>query len=325
MASLRLGVVLGFDGDLRSEIDGLRRAIDSPQLSIVEPHITLSSPTNVESRELIFRLVSLFRFASRQSSFDARIGPSSSFRVDKFVSLLSVTSDCDLEKLSLSVRDLMGLGDPQYPFVPHVTLFDGASQQIVDSTDFLFSGYKRRASFDSLIIFRMNKKGAYAKFAEPIFTSEFRSSAGGRVVKYFLLRGVGDLLSYLFEDEFYSSHVGEYGSHLAIDTPISQSFSVVGFDDEDRPISFATLRQLGAVVTLERVFLSSDLRGLGMSRGVLSAVAYFLVARGARFLDVPIVDCDERLEAIFKSLGAVSLVRGGDPYSDRYSLNLLNL
>lgn len=325
MASLRLGVVLGFDSELRSEIDGLRRALDSPQLSIVEPHITLSSPTNIATTELVSLLFSIFALASSQLDFEVEIGPAGSFRIDKFVSLLSVQSSFDLASLSEDVREVVGLGEPQYPFVPHVTLYDGATKEIVDGVDSLFGHYRRRCWFDSLVIFRMNKKGAYAKFAEPLFTPGYRSSNGGHSTKYFLLRGVGDLLAYLFEDDFYSSHVGEYGSHLMIEMPVGESFTVIGFHEDGWPSTFVTLRQLGSVVTLERIFVAESLRSLGLTRAILGAVAFFLVNRGARYLETPTIDCDERLVSVLVSLGATVLRRNGDPYSDRYSLNLLNL
>ena len=325
MASFRLGVVLGFDSEVRLEIDGLRRALDSPQMSIVEPHITLSSPTNVDGNLLVSRLLALFRMATLMDSFEAEIGPSGSFRADKFVALLKVQSDFDLAKLSHAVRKVMGLGDPQYPFVPHVTLYDGATEKLVDAVELLFSGYRRRSWFDSLVIFRMNKKGAYAKFAEPILTGEFRSSTGGRLTRYYLLRGVGDVLSFLFDDDFYSCHVGEYGSHLALETSVVDSYSIVGFDEEENPVSFVTVRQCGAIVSLERIFVVEQLRGTGLSRGVLGALAFFVVPRGGRYLEVPAILCEQRLVSVLDSLGASLLSRGGDLYSDRYSLNLLNL
>lgn len=325
MASLRIGVVLGFDNEVRAEIDGLRRALDSPQLSIVEPHITLSSPTNIATTDLASFLFSIFALASVQVDFAVEIGPTGSFRIDKFVALLSVQSGFDLESLSEDVRGVVGLGEPQYPFVPHVTLYDGATKEIVDGVESLLGNYRRRGWFDSFVIFRMNKKGAYAKFAEPLFTPEYRTSNGGHSTKYFLLRGVGDLLSYLFEDDFYSSHVGDYGSHLMIETPVGESFTVIGFHEDGWPSTFATLRQVGSIVTLERIFVVESLRSLGLTRAILGSVAFFLVSKGVRYLEAPTIGCNERLVSVLMSLGATVLRRNGDPYSDRYSLNLLNL
>ena len=325
MASLRLGVVLAFDGEVRSEIDGLRRAISSPQLSIVEPHITLSSPTNIDSTRLVPLLLSLFGKVNNLSPIEVEIGPAGSFRVDKFVSLLRVETGFDLQSLSERIRGEFGLGLPPYPFVPHVTLYDGATEEIVEGAEQLLRSYRRRYWFDSIVVLRMNKKGAYARFAEPLFTTEFRSSNGGFVTRYFLLRGVGDLLSQIFEDDFYGNHVGGFGAHIAIETAVEESFTILGFDDQEIPSAFVTLRQTGAVVVVERIFVAEAKRGQGVSRGALKAVAFYMVKRGVRYLEAPIVECDERLVSVLTSLGAKIVSRDGDLYSDRYSLNLLNL
>ena len=79
MSRHRIGVVLLVPQPLATELDGLRRALGSPERTRVAPHLTLVSPINLRDRELGQALDLVRRAAAASTPFELQLGPATTF------------------------------------------------------------------------------------------------------------------------------------------------------------------------------------------------------------------------------------------------------
>jgi 2'-5' RNA ligase len=137
MARVRLGVVVLVPGAMALEVDGLRRACGDAALDRVPPHMTLVPPVNVTVARIPEALSLLRTAASAMEPFDLTLGPVTSFRPDSPTLYLAVGgSDAALASLH-RVRDAVFVAplhrELSWPFVPHVTIADEATDARIDA------------------------------------------------------------------------------------------------------------------------------------------------------------------------------------------------
>jgi 2'-5' RNA ligase len=137
MARVRLGVVVLVSGRTALEIDGLRRACGDAALGRVPPHVTLVPPVNVSVSRLPEALGLLRRAAAQTEPFELTLGPVTSFSPDTPTLYLAVGgADRDLEALQRlrdSVFEAPLHRELAWPFVPHVTIADDATDERIDA------------------------------------------------------------------------------------------------------------------------------------------------------------------------------------------------
>jgi GNAT superfamily N-acetyltransferase/2'-5' RNA ligase len=113
-------------GRLSDEIDGLRRALGSPELERIGPHCTLVPPVNVAEADMGDACAILRSGASQAGPLTVKLGPPATFYPPNPVCYLPVRGD--LEGLSGLRDSLQGgplappAGRPRRAFVPHVTI-----------------------------------------------------------------------------------------------------------------------------------------------------------------------------------------------------------
>ncbi len=127
----RLGVALVLDPPVAVEVNGLRRALGDVGLQKVPPHITLVSPLNVRVGDLPAALAVLrAAAAAMRGPLTLTLGPPASFRPLSPVVYLEVGGDLPaLRTLHASLQAPPLLRRNTWPWVPHVTLIDGANDE----------------------------------------------------------------------------------------------------------------------------------------------------------------------------------------------------
>ncbi len=73
MARSRFGIAIVLPSPICHEVDGIRRAIGSPQLSRIEPHVTIFPPFNLADDEIAPLLYQLRLLASRLEAFEVEL------------------------------------------------------------------------------------------------------------------------------------------------------------------------------------------------------------------------------------------------------------
>lgn len=147
----RLGVVLLLDEPWRSEAQGLRRALRSPSLDTQPPHVTLVPPVNVPESRLDEAVGVLRREAARCGpTLRLSVGPPASFVPVSPVIYLRVDGDDldELHRLQAGVFRGPLLRSVDYDYVPHVTVHESASDEVISGALAVLSGYRVDISFD---------------------------------------------------------------------------------------------------------------------------------------------------------------------------------
>src|ERR1700712_180041 len=143
----RLGVVLLVPDPWAHQVDGLRRACGDSSLGMIPAHITLIPPINVRHDDIAEVLEAVRATAASYRPLRIQLQPAATFSPVTPVAYLPVGGD--IEELQSLHRDLLEgpLERPErYPYVPHVTLPDGAGDQRLEAIVTALGDYE--ASFE---------------------------------------------------------------------------------------------------------------------------------------------------------------------------------
>jgi 2'-5' RNA ligase len=126
----RLGVALLLDQPVADAVDGLRRAVGDPSIGRVAAHLTLVPPVNVAAGQLAAALAAVRAAAGGQDGpLQLTLGPPATFLPANPVLYLAVGGDLDaLRRLRHAVFVPPLQRTLTWPWVPHVTLADTASE-----------------------------------------------------------------------------------------------------------------------------------------------------------------------------------------------------
>jgi 2'-5' RNA ligase len=126
----RLGVALLLDPPVDDAVDGLRRAVGDPSIGRVAAHLTLVPPVNVGAGQLPAALAAVRTAAAGQAGpLQLTLGPPATFLPANPVLYLDVGGDLDaLRRLRDAVFVPPLRRALSWPWVPHVTLADTASE-----------------------------------------------------------------------------------------------------------------------------------------------------------------------------------------------------
>ena len=129
-----------FDAALTAEIEGLRRGLGD-DVTRIPPHLTLIPPVNVRDLD---GAEAVLRAAGRQSHpLDLELGPVATFLPDTPVAYLAVGGDVDgLRALRDAVFAPPLARELTWPYVPHVTVVDGAPDERVEAARRHLDGFR---------------------------------------------------------------------------------------------------------------------------------------------------------------------------------------
>ena len=180
MPRSRLGVALLLAPPLAAEVDGLRRALGDGALGRIPPHLTLVPPVNVAADRLDDALRVLREAAAATRPFTVVLGPPATFLPDSPVVHLPVAGD------AAAVADLRGrvfrpplARSLTWPFVPHVTLADGAPAERIAAALVALHDYRVEATFSRVHLLEEGKGRVWEPVADAPFAAPAVVGRGG--------------------------------------------------------------------------------------------------------------------------------------------------
>ncbi|KJF17247.1 2'-5' RNA ligase family protein [Acidithrix ferrooxidans] len=332
MARRRIGLVFRIPESQREQILGISRALGNPGAGVMEPHITIASPSSFSKSEISALLIDLGRILSDYEPFAIRIGGSGCFRGEKNVLFLEVDPDPILFDFAEVVHSGFDSSPRSFDYVPHVTLYDFCSLELIELAKVHLSGYRSLFMAEMLSLFVQNSKGSWSSYCDISFGGVTKGSQGGQPLTYLRLGSSGAWLDDLFDGGRFGMTFSSYGFDLLVSgLHRGRGHSLVAFSRE-RPVGFITGYSSGALMVVDGIYVVENERGFGLSAGLFDQLVLFSRQSGARAL-VGFFDCKyyeaEVVASIFRGRGGVecdpALLGSYRSGIAAYSLNLANL
>lgn len=283
MARSRFGIAILFPDEIAREIDGIRLAVGSPQLTRIEPHLTLSPPFNLSDADIGGLILRLRVLGSKSSAFEFELNGCGTFDRNPGVLFLAVSPSNSLEELEEGVRSATGAPERRRDFVPHVTLYDNAPQDLVESGVNLLGKYRRVAEARGFWILRQDPKGTWQRYAEVLFEDSRRRSGGGSPVTFYRSGSIGSWLQGVGESP--ASLWSPYPrSDLESGISPTDTLSVSGYRQDGALCALGILGLSGARAWLEWMWVASSERGLGLGETLLDELIHYCNQKGIREL-----------------------------------------
>lgn len=150
MSKRRLGIVVLFDEETSSELRGIRRALGSPNVERIAPHITIVAPVNVHQRSISAVMGQLRRAAQQCEPFSVDLGAVSTFTPVSPVIYLAVRApEHTVEQLAAQLSTALQR-TADHPFVAHVTLHEAADGELISAAMISLAHYRRTVSVDRI-------------------------------------------------------------------------------------------------------------------------------------------------------------------------------
>jgi 2'-5' RNA ligase/ribosomal protein S18 acetylase RimI-like enzyme len=272
-----VGVALLVPQPVAAEVDGLRRACADPSLARVPAHVTLVPPVNVREDRLA-DAVAIVRSAgdATAGALELELGPAVTFLPDSPVLYLAVGGDV-APLLALRERVFQGpLERPlAWPFVPHVTLADGLTEERLEAAVTALVDYRVTVDVDRVHLLReTGDDHRWVPLAEARFTAPVVVGRGGVELDLRVTAMLDPEAGAFFEAAWTGHLVDSYGAQAPADDPFAitarAAGTVVG-------VALGTVRD---ELVLDRLVVAPGHRGQGIGSQLLRAVEDLGAARG---------------------------------------------
>ena len=271
----RLGVVLLVPPPVATEVDGLRRAAGDGALGRIPPHLTLVPPVNVAEGRLPEALAVLRAAAAATRPFRAALGPPATFSPDTPVLYLAVGGDVAAVAALRERVFAEPLARPlTRPFVPHVTVADGASPERIAAALTALADYRAEVVFERVHLLR---EGA-SRVWEPVADFAFAAPA---------VVGRGSLPLELATSERLDPEAAAFatGQRAAEDSAPRPPVAVTARRD-GRVVGVARGHLDAGTAHLGELVVDAAERGLGVGSHLLAAFVALAAERGCDRLTV---------------------------------------
>lgn len=182
MPRRRLGAVLLLSGPVAAEVDGLRRACGDPALGRIPPHVTLVPPVNVREDDVPAALTRMRTAAAAiPGPIEATIGPPATFLPDNPV-LYLVVGGPDLpivHRLRATVFGYPLERSLTWPFVPHVTVADGADPDRIEAALVVLADFTASVTFDRVHLLEEGEHRTWRPIADCVLGAADLVGRGG--------------------------------------------------------------------------------------------------------------------------------------------------
>ncbi|MHB1508833.1 MAG: GNAT family N-acetyltransferase [Acidimicrobiales bacterium] len=265
------------------EIDGLRRALSSPDIDRIRPHVTVVPPVNVREGEVAEACAVVRSAAAESPPLALELGPAASFLPVNPVCYLAVTgSDRALALLStLSRRLARGpLGPPAsravQPFVPHVTVKRNMEPGQLASALTVLAGYRAQVVFEDVTVLEYDEaERRWNSLLAVALQRPVTVGRGGVEIELFLSRQLDPVALEWSRREWQQFSVKQYGARFRADEPLVVTARMRGL-----VVGVAELELRGATCRLARLIVGAGHRGSGVGRQLLRAVEDEAAVRG---------------------------------------------
>ena len=185
MPKRKLGVALLIPRNLAPEIDGIRRALGSPDVTQVAPHITLVLPINVPEEDVDAAITLTRDVAAAEPPIDVVIGPLATFYPVTPVLYLAVSGP-GLDAIT-RLRDALDAGplaqELAHPFVPHVTLNAEATDAQVAGAQAAITHFVEHVRLDTITVLEQDDDKVWRPIADaPLGAEPTTRTIGGSPV-----------------------------------------------------------------------------------------------------------------------------------------------
>jgi 2'-5' RNA ligase len=174
-------VALLVPAPLDAEVDGLRRALGDGSLGRIPAHLTLVPPVNVREDRLGEALAVLRRAAAATRPFTLTLGPPATFLPGSPTVHLPAAGPVQALRDRVFVEPLAR--PLTWPFVPHVTLADGAGPDRIAAALPALAGYTVEAFFDRVHLLREGPGRVWEPIADAGFGPPAVIGRGGLPVE----------------------------------------------------------------------------------------------------------------------------------------------
>lgn len=191
----RLGVALLLPPAVAAEVDGLRRALGDRALGRIAPHVTLVPPVNVPAARLGDALGVLRAAAAACPPLTLDLGPPGTFAPATPVVHLRVGGpDPDVAALA-ALREAVfrpPLARPlTWPWVPHVTLVDGAEPDRITAAVAALAGYRATVALERVHLLEEGRGRVWTPVADAAFAAPAVVGRGGPALELDVTDGPG--------------------------------------------------------------------------------------------------------------------------------------
>lgn len=285
MSKCRIGIAIGLPQEIAIAVDGIRQSIASPQISIIEPHITILAPQNIRSGGLSARLYEL-RFACESfTPFEVSIGASGTFDDNQEVLFFGVQKSASLTELESLVRGAISDRVPLREFIPHVTLFEGKNEPLISAAVEVLKGFSASFLVSEIAIFVQDVKGAWQRYALVPFASKRIRVSGGISVAYLRAGRPGSWMVHVLGESCLRFRYSMYGgSDLSSGYDLTSSEAMLGYDSQANIVSASVVLLSGSDALLDYVWVAPSERGYGHASAMLDEMIYYLRQRKMRKL-----------------------------------------
>ncbi len=165
-------------------VDGLRRAVGDPSLGRVPAHLTLVPPVNVRADQLPAALAVLRAAAGQVHPMRLTLGPPATFLPDNPVLYLEVGGDLDALRV---LRDTVFRPPLErmlsWPWIPHVTLSDMATDTRIAAAQVALDRFAMVATIDGVVLLEEHRGRVWEPLADAALGRPAVIGRGGLAVE----------------------------------------------------------------------------------------------------------------------------------------------
>lgn len=275
MPRTRLAIAIVPDAPLRTELDGLRRALGA-RLERIPPHITIVPPFNVNDDDLLRLSADVRRAVSALAPFEVVAERTGTFLPGAAVVLLHITDVAGLlERLHSELHALIPEGavrGAHRPFVPHLTLGSGLSVERIERAVASLTDYRAVLHVHRVVLLRQGEGQVWSTLLDAPLARPIVIGRGGIELQLVTSETVPPEAVELLE--------GSSGEGDLVVTAWSDG-AVVGL-----AVGHCGHR----VLEIARLRVTPAARGQGIGAHLLSRICAVGVARGAQ-VAVDLGDC----------------------------------
>lgn len=280
MPKLRLGVALLLPPAVAAEVEGLRRACEDGALERVPPHLTLVPPVNVRADRLDEAVEVVRRAASATEAFSVTLGPVATFWPDTPVLYLAVTAAQDVAAVQ-ALRDAVFVEplrrELTWPFVPHVTIADGGSEERLRAAASALR-YVARVGFESISLLQEQGDRTWTAIATAPFGPRRLVGRGGLALELGVAGRLDPDATRIIEGAWRDHLTASYGA--GPDGAPGEPYAVTARRAGEPVGAVLGTWRAGGEAWLDGVIVVAAERGLGVGAQLLAEVEHAARARG---------------------------------------------